>query len=141
MFDEHQKSPKATGTLSSHDGGGGHGVAASHAFLHFFFCFLHTFFPDPPFVQSSKASLQSSLQSSEFWHSGEGDGGGGDGDGGGEGDGDGGEGEDDGGGGEGDGGGLGEGGGGLGEGSGDEGGSDVTAIEGGGDVTPGCGEG
>ena len=82
VFDEHQKSLKVTGTLSSHAGGGVHGVAASHAFLHFFFCFLHTFFSDPPFLHSSKGVLQSSLQSSEFWHGGEGDGGGGDGGGG-----------------------------------------------------------
>eukprot|EP00964_Phaeocystis_antarctica_P117428 scaffold81257_cov58-Phaeocystis_antarctica.AAC.5 len=66
---------------SSHVGGGGHGVALSHSFLHCFFCFLHVFFPNPSSLHSSKASSQSSLQvptSAELLH------GGGDGDGGGD---------------------------------------------------------
>ena len=76
-FVGHHVAPKPTGTLSSHVGGGEHGVAASHFFLHFFLIFLHAFFLS---VQSSKAALQSSLQvstSTELLHGG-GAGGGGD---------------------------------------------------------------
>ena len=73
-FVVHHVAPKPTGTLSSHVGGGGHGVAASHFFLHFFFVFLHDFFLS---VHLSKASSQSSLQvstSTELMHSGGADG-------------------------------------------------------------------
>ena len=87
-FVGHHVAPKSTGTLSSHGGGGGHGVAASHSFLHFFFCFLHCFFVSAP-LQSSKAPLQAPLQVSELLHGGgaggdDGDDGGGGGDGGGQ---------------------------------------------------------
>ena len=60
-FVVHQYVPKLTGMSSSHVGGGGHGVAASHSFLHCFFWFLHVFFPDPSSLHSSKATPQSSL--------------------------------------------------------------------------------
>ena len=84
-FVGHHVAPKLTGTLSSHVGGGVHGVAASHFLLHFFFFFLHAFFSS---VQSPKAASQSSLQAStstELLHGGgAGEGGGDGGDGGGE---------------------------------------------------------
>ena len=62
-FVVHHVTPKLTGTLSSHVGGGAHGVAAPHLFLHFFFFFLHAFFVS---VHSSKATPQSSLHVSTF---------------------------------------------------------------------------
>ena len=77
-FVGHHVSPNLlTGTLSSHVGGGGHGVAASHFFLHFFFFFLHAFFVSVHSIylsiylylsiyHSSKATPQSSLHVSTF---------------------------------------------------------------------------
>ena len=62
-FVVHHVSPKLTGTLSSHVGGGAHGVAAPHVFLHFFLIFLHAFFVSVS-LQTPKAASQSSLQAS-----------------------------------------------------------------------------
>ena len=61
-FVGHHVAVKPGGTLSSHVGGGAHGVAAPHFFLHFFLIFLHAFFVSVP-VQSPM-SPQSSLQAS-----------------------------------------------------------------------------
>ena len=86
-FVVHHVAPKLMGTLSSHVGGGAHGVAARHVFLHFFLIFLHAFFVSVS-SQTPKAASQSSLQAStstELLHGGgAGEGGGDGGDGGGE---------------------------------------------------------
>ena len=72
-FAVHQYVPKFSGMSSSHTGGGGHRVAASHFFLHVFLSFLHAFFPDPQIALLQ--SLLHSANSSALWHGG-GDGGG-----------------------------------------------------------------
>ena len=144
-FAVHQYVPKLTGISSSHAGGGGHRVAASHSFLHLFFSFLHALSPDPNFLQCTKAALQSSLHlanSGALWHGG-GDGGVGDAEGGGgvgDAEGGGGVGDDEGGGGAGDD----EGGGGAGDDEGDAGGGEGTVGgegEGGGGLGGGTGGG
>ena len=64
-FVVHHVAPKLMGTLSSHVGGGAHGVAAPHVFLHFFLIFLHAFFVIVSVsLQTPKAASQSSLQAS-----------------------------------------------------------------------------
>ena len=62
-FVGHHVAVKPGGTLSSHVGGGAHGVAAPHVFLHFFLIFLHAFFVSVS-LQTPKAASQSSLQAS-----------------------------------------------------------------------------
>ena len=85
VFASHQDEPKPAMSLSSHAGGGGHWVAAVHAFLHVLRVLLHfflqAFFVLPSTMHSLlhgvKASSHLSLQisnSAGLWH---GDGGGG----------------------------------------------------------------
>ena len=62
-FVGHHVAVKPGGALSSHVGGGAHGVAAPHVFLHFFLIFLHAFFVSVS-LQTPKAASQSSLQAS-----------------------------------------------------------------------------
>ena len=62
-FVGHHVAVKPGGTLSSHVGGGAHGVAAPQVFLHFFLIFLHAFFVSVS-LQTPKAASQSSLQAS-----------------------------------------------------------------------------